>query len=146
MGQLLELIKYYFLCNYIAHTEKIMKWSVNWSVLGFFLFVFNIEEVKIDGHTLQMKNLKSYLVLIKPRSISLDGPVGFGWCESSFELWCGPNNQTLVCLKTWVSVRFQVHHNSVHYRWERNLTQIQEVNQNRLLTDDNFQIHSLLWP
>ncbi len=55
-------------------------------------------------------------VLIEPWSVSWDSPVGLGWCESSFELWCGPNNRTLVRLKTWVSVRFQVHQSSVHYR------------------------------
>ncbi len=30
--------------------------------------------------------------------------VHFGWCEGSFDLWCRPNKQTLVRLKTGVSV------------------------------------------
>uniref|UniRef100_A0A8C9YXV8 Ig-like domain-containing protein n=1 Tax=Sander lucioperca TaxID=283035 RepID=A0A8C9YXV8_SANLU len=35
-----------------------------------------------------------------PGDVWLDSPVGLGRCESSSELWCGSNKQTLVRLKT----------------------------------------------
>ncbi len=45
-------------------------------------------------------SVRSRSVLIEACSVSSDSPVGSGWCESSFEIWCGPTNRTLVRLKT----------------------------------------------
>ena len=50
--------------------------------------------------------------------VSADSPLRLGRCECASELWCGPNKRTLVCLKTWVSVRLQVNPGSVRMQCE----------------------------
>ncbi len=79
-------------------------------------------------------------VLIEPWSVSSDSPVGLGWCESSFECWCRPNNRTLVRLKTWVSVRLCTRVR-VHFRWEPKYRKW-----TKKLCIAVHQIHYLLWP
>lgn len=69
--------------------------------------------------------------LIKLWSVCLESPLSLGSCDCVIKLWCGPNNLTLVCLKTLVSIGLDwtlVRFGNVNANRTRDWSKMQKVN------------------